>query len=110
VEGQGWGFTLHSNQSGSFLPPTLQNLRRVSTSGLTITNIPLSSNQPVRPELVEARIFFSPTLQNLRQENRVFKRENLSAFHLKDFSFNIKIFSKLCSRMIFASFHQGKEG
>jgi len=55
-------------------------------------------------------VFLFPTLQNLRQENRVFKRENLSAVHLKDFSLNIKIFSKLCSRMIFASFHQGKEG
>jgi hypothetical protein len=34
--------------------------------------------------------FLFPTLQNLRQENRVFKRENLSAFQLKDFSFNTR--------------------
>jgi hypothetical protein len=86
----------------------------VSTRRHTISNQLLRStnnrSQPVRAEPVEARIFSSPTLQNLRQENRVLKRENLSAVHLKDFSFNIKIFSKFCSRMIFASFHQGKEG
>jgi hypothetical protein len=45
----------------------------------------------------------------LRQENRVFKRKNLSAVHLKDFSLNIRFLAQLCSRMIFASFHQGKE-
>jgi hypothetical protein len=34
--------------------------------------------------------FLPPTLQNLRQENRVFKRENLSASHSKDFSLNTR--------------------
>jgi hypothetical protein len=42
----------------------------------------------VREDLVF--LIFPPTLQNLRQENRVFGRENLSAFHLKDFSFNTR--------------------
>jgi hypothetical protein len=46
--------------------------------------------KPVRAELVEARIFSFPTLQNLRQENRMLKRENLSAVQLKDFSLNIR--------------------
>src|SRR3990167_7344119 len=43
------------------------------------------------PELVSGSHLFSfPTLQNLGQENRVFKRKNLSAVHLKDFSLNIR--------------------
>ncbi|MGH7851401.1 MAG: hypothetical protein ACREOP_13970, partial [Thermodesulfobacteriota bacterium] len=41
-------------------------------------------------EAAAISFFFPPTLQNLRQENRVFKRENLSAFHLRDFSFNTR--------------------
>src|SRR3990167_9535329 len=35
-------------------------------------------------------VFLFPTLQNLRIENRVFKRENLSAVHLKDFRLNTR--------------------
>jgi hypothetical protein len=87
------GYSLNKPKySGSHLSlsPTLQNLRRVSTRGHTISHIPLSSIQPVRAELVEARIFSFPTLQNLRIENRLLRRENLSGLwvELKDFSLN----------------------
>jgi hypothetical protein len=47
--------------------------------------------KPVRAELVEARIFSFPTLQNLRQENRLLRREILSGVweELKEFSLNM---------------------
>ncbi len=39
----------------------------------------------------------------------MFKRENLSASHLKDFSLNTRFLAQFCSRMIFASLYLDKE-
>ncbi len=71
-----------------------------------------AQSNPFTAELAEARVFIPDITEFASRKSSCIKRENLSGLwvELKDFSLIHKIFSKLCSRMIFASFIQDKEG